>query len=344
MLRSGRASILILVSWVLLLISVFTLSLGFAVQQRLRLVQRLEQREKLRFIAEAGVKRAIFVLTEDDASQATSHTLRSDWAEDKGNLRDISVGQGFFTVSYRVPGEPGQHEFQRDVRYGLVDEESKLNINLVDSPEILKRLLEEATDLPDFNASVVADSIMDWRDGDDHRYLDGAERAYYRGLTPSYAPKNAQFGALEETLLVKGMTSDAFNQMRPHVTVDGLKTVNLNTASRAVLIAIGLSKPLAQKVMDFREGKDKKPNTGDDRAFSSLGDVIGQLNAVAGLDDNEIAFMQGFLSSGWVGLESKHFSIESAARLDATGRREFVISCVVRRDGSVIRWNEAYQS
>lgn len=54
--------------------------------------------------------------------------------------------------------------------------------------------------------SDVADAILDWLDTDDEPRSDGAEFDYYQGLNPPYEPRNGPIVALEELLLVRGVT------------------------------------------------------------------------------------------------------------------------------------------
>ncbi|HUY32908.1 MAG TPA: hypothetical protein VMV69_09015 [Pirellulales bacterium] len=52
----------------------------------------------------------------------------------------------------------------------------------------------------------IADAILDWLDADDDQRPYGAERSYYVGQSPAYAPKNGPFASVEELLLVRGVT------------------------------------------------------------------------------------------------------------------------------------------
>jgi DNA uptake protein ComE-like DNA-binding protein len=59
--------------------------------------------------------------------------------------------------------------------------------------------------LPGMTPQII-DAILDWLDPDDIARPNGAEREYYAGLSPPYAPKNGPFETVEELLLVKGIT------------------------------------------------------------------------------------------------------------------------------------------
>lgn len=52
----------------------------------------------------------------------------------------------------------------------------------------------------------VADAVFDWIDPDDDPRSEGAESETYQGLSPPYEPRNGKIVAMEELLLVRGVT------------------------------------------------------------------------------------------------------------------------------------------
>lgn len=92
------------------------------------------------------------------------------------------------------------------IRYGLMDESAKLNLNLLLS---LKLEDEEMQDLllniPGMTIEIV-DSILDWIDTDDSMRPYGAESETYQGMSPPYSAKNGPLESLDELLMVKGVT------------------------------------------------------------------------------------------------------------------------------------------
>src|SRR5206468_7622111 len=93
------------------------------------------------------------------------------------------------------------------IRYGLMDESAKLNLNM-----LAKLNLDDDTErnilmgLPEMT-EYIADAILDWLDADDTPRQFGAESDYYLGLNPPYETKNGPLDALDELLLVSGVTS-----------------------------------------------------------------------------------------------------------------------------------------
>ncbi|MEZ0228136.1 MAG: general secretion pathway protein GspK, partial [Planctomycetota bacterium] len=84
----------------------------------------------------------------------------------------------------------------KEVRYGVRDEASKLNVNTatVDQLLLIPGMTQE-----------IAEAIVDWRDTDEEPQANGAESDYYNALEPGYTAKNGPFESLEELLRVRGI-------------------------------------------------------------------------------------------------------------------------------------------
>ena len=164
--------------WSVFMLSMFAVYLGYGIRQKLVLAHRLNDRANLRLIAEAGVKKAIVTLANTDL---TGYAALSDsWSNDEGNFKEIPVGDGSFSLSYNYFDERTGASY---IRYGLVDEEGKININKVDQI-VLRRLLKIALDFHVMDAQSLAASIVDWRDGDSQLSVPqgSAEDMQYRNL------------------------------------------------------------------------------------------------------------------------------------------------------------------
>ena len=92
------------------------------------------------------------------------------------------------------------------LRYGVMDESAKLNVNSLilqdPSGEVLSAALLR---LPDMTEEIAA-AIVDWVDADTTPRPNGAEGDVYQGLASPYACKNGPISSLEELLLVQGVT------------------------------------------------------------------------------------------------------------------------------------------
>lgn len=112
---------------------------------------------------------------------------------------------GFFSVLAPSMSEEG---VQTGSRFGLQDESIRLNLNILTLADAYvenggRTLL---LGLPEMTEEI-ADAIMDWIDEDDETREYGCEfNDYYKGLNPTYTPKNGPLDSVEELLLVKGVT------------------------------------------------------------------------------------------------------------------------------------------
>ena len=119
-------------------------------------------------------------------------------------LDDETLGlrAGFSVISPKIEGEE-----VTGPRFGLTNESTRLNVAVL--PEWDKRQAGAGRSallaLPGMTQSI-ADAILDWVDVDATARPSGAEASYYSGLGVPYGPRNAEPVALEELLLVRGVT------------------------------------------------------------------------------------------------------------------------------------------
>ncbi len=93
------------------------------------------------------------------------------------------------------------------IRFGLVNESSKLNLSTLNKWEKKEAGsgVQALMKLPGMTETI-ANSIMDWIDEDSIMREGGAENDYYEGIEPGYTARNALPESMEELLLIKGMT------------------------------------------------------------------------------------------------------------------------------------------
>jgi DNA uptake protein ComE-like DNA-binding protein len=148
-----------------------------------------------------------------------------------------AIDRGSFTVLAPLFDEATS---QTGVRFGLEDESSRLNLNLLlvadKAQEGAARTLLMA--LPNMTEDV-ADAILDWIDEDEEAREYGCEAEYYSGLLPPYAPRNAAPETVEELLLVRGVTPDLLFGV--DVNRNGMQDVNETGAAAGGLSATAMS-------------------------------------------------------------------------------------------------------
>ncbi len=300
-----RGSMLVMALWTLMLLSVFSVSLGFGVRQKASLLLRLSTLDALYPIAYSGVEYAKSLVKSDPDINLDS--FLDPWAAAADSSHAVRVEGGSFSLVGCVP---------------VTDEESKININQT-TAEILIRLLRTVPGLSKDNAEEIAYNILDWMDSDSAfghpKY--GAETSYYEGLDKPYSAKDAPFETIDELLLVKGITPEIFEKIRPGITVYGSGTVNINTANAQVLSALGFSSDSITSLLHYRMGDDGKDGTSDDHYFKNESTVATDLKEIAKtpLESSQEILLAGLIQTGHIGVTSTFFSVTSRGVLEKNG-------------------------
>lgn len=333
--QSKKGSILFISLWTVCLLTIFSVVLGYQVRQKLTLAQRLDEKSKLHFIAQAGIMKAIAELKKEE--QEAYDALGDTWSNNINVFKEMAIGDGKVDISYSYMDEKtGIYQ----TRYGLVDEERKININKVKLP-VLERFFRISVGLDETSAQELAACVIDWRDTDSQLSipLGSAESLDYRNTQYPYEASNQDFEVLEEILLVKGMSQDIFEKIKDYVTIYGSGKVNINTASRLVLMALGLDGNIVDDIMSFRAGEDGVIATSDDKIFDAAANIIPKLSQSYHLSVSELAQLSAVVDQYLV-TNSKNFMIKAVAELN--NRRDSVeLNCVVNRGGNILYWRES---
>ncbi|MBN3039800.1 MAG: general secretion pathway protein GspK [Candidatus Omnitrophica bacterium] len=330
-LNPKRASILILTLWVLAFLGMFGLYLNQGIRQKLALVKNLSFRSNLHYIADAGVKRSIIQLVKD---KTDFDCLNDVWSNNISVFEDMPVGLGKAVVYYEFTNPQGGKE----ERYGLIDEERKLNINTASRLNI-ENLIEVTTKIEEVQAQEIAAAIVDWRDADSELSipLGSAEDSYYDSLEEPYNCKDDNFQVLEEVLLVKGMNDFIFERLKDFITIYGDGKVNINTAPLEVLMALEVDERIAEKLIEFRAGDDKTEGTSDDHFFQTIQEVVSELSAFANLSESEVACLERLVSLELITTSSMNYTVRVRAEIGQMSRK---LVCVVNKKGRFVSWQE----
>ncbi|MBP2676120.1 MAG: type secretion system minor pseudopilin GspK [Deltaproteobacteria bacterium] len=179
-------------------------------------------------LAEAGTG-ALRIALREDAKANKYDTLDEYWSRP---APPFDLGDGTVTII-------------------VEDEDRKINLNKLvgthgNAPDdmwlaVFRAFLEQRG----IDASL-ADAFVDWLDNDDSPRVGGAESSYYMSLPRPYMAKNDLFDTLEEILLVRGVTREIYEKIRPFVTVTSSGKININTAPMEVLTALSAGKIAAE--------------------------------------------------------------------------------------------------
>ena len=213
-----------MVLWVITLLTVMATTYGYSTRTETAAVRNRLDATKARYLAEAGVQRALYALTEP--------APESRWPID-GTEKSWSTADGVVHVSVRNVT-------------GLI------NINGAGA-ELLGGILR-VIGLETERRRTLTAAILDWRDPDSLRVAGGAEDMDYAAALRSYDAKDAPFHNVDELQLVLGMTAATFQKVEPYLTVHGGHTeVNPQFAPREVLLAMpGLDAQRRDSMLAYR--------------------------------------------------------------------------------------------
>lgn len=192
---------------------------------------------KALYVAQSGISYGMAMMSEDPPE---ADSLRDDWAVPDTLAKIAAASKGLLGGDFKLE---------------IKDLSGRIPINLmVDNEKVKKvftRLLrQEKFDLDTDTTNTIVDSTMDWIDSadqeDDFNRLYGAENDYYQSLDKPYQCKNGPLDAIEELLLVKGVSPQLFWGAEDKPGIGNCVTVysqegariNLNTAEPAVLEAL----------------------------------------------------------------------------------------------------------
>ena len=223
--RSGVILVVVLIVGVILTLSVFAFS-RFMQAQRMGTQTALRQTQ-VRLLAESGVEYLRVMLLKDQYTILELGGLYDNPDLFCGHvITDGTIGMtgfgagqqvmlggedprdiGRFSVIAPALSEDGilRGEF---IRYGLVDESTKLNLRWVlqadlQQPGTGRMILMR---LPGVD-EIVADSILDWIDDSSYEPREfGAKDEYYMSLDPPFFTRMGMPDSLDELLLVRGVT------------------------------------------------------------------------------------------------------------------------------------------
>jgi type II secretory pathway component PulK len=205
--HNERGIALLLVLWIVTLLAVICAEFSATMRTETTVARNFRESEQAYYAAEAGINRAIIEIMRTSRSGATRKTASAD----KTNLGNFDEGDQSDS-EYWTAG--GSYDFTVDemrCQVEIEDESNKVDINTFlqeakKNPETLKQVLRNKIGLEGEEVDIVADSLIDWRDGDNNiTGINGAEDDYYKGLDPPYFCRNGIIPVVEELLLVRGI-------------------------------------------------------------------------------------------------------------------------------------------
>lgn len=311
--KKRRGVILILTLWITLILSYMALSVAYELRLNMKLAHQNQKRLHALGLARAGLAKAVVDLRNDRLLAIAAPTnMLTDSYKDIWALPDdkteIELGEGAYTIR-------------------IFDEQGKFNLTTMSRRNIgvLGSILANVLDMDRGDANILANLIFDWQDpdlvlasgsgrGEVEFYTDWVRDEFRDEVDENweFQPKNDLLLNLDELMAIPGITRNLIYGSREdreerleddpqdlstnsqiladHITVQGTRQVNINTASEYVIEALitealtdkNSAEGIAKKILDYRHDLAKRKG-----AEGTIMNV-NQLQSV-GLGPNEIA-------------------------------------------------------
>jgi len=283
-LKTERGTALVIT--LLIIITLAGLTLGFSSDSGVELTLAGYAKDSTRAyqLARSGINIALELLARDEDFEMD--TFNEDWRQ----FGSIPLAEGIVEAGVSFSG-------------GMVDENSKININLLRNSQGEIDEKREAQMRRLFRAMGVKEErlnpVLDWLDADDIERQDGAEGYFYQNLEEPYECANGPFLTVGQVFLVRGMRDlERFGEKKrkklmDYLTIHSDGKININTAPKEVLESLGenMDSALAAAIVEYRK----------EESFESIDD----LRKVPGMDDEVLAEIRE-----WITVKSSSFSIE----------------------------------
>ena len=323
-----RGVILVTSLWIMAILSMLAIGIGYRVSIEARLARYNIDRIKALYLAKAGLVKSQAVLAKHSGADAdtiyacgvTLDIIKNETPENV--FSNIPLGEGSFSVGYTDNGAK---------RAGMSDEERKININKVgmintgntNISSLPRGVLEELLSGCD-NATDIVDAIIAWRKPGEDLEKDFA----YESL--GYERKGADFSCIEELLLVDGVTPEIYNSIKDYVTVYGNGQLNINTASERVLRAIFGSAKLVNsytpEIIAARISGSLNNLKGERWASDALPfTVIDTALRNSGVNEIDLSLVNKYFTTS-----SNYFRIESEGTVARSGIKKKVAAVICR--------------
>lgn len=319
LLKNNRGSLLVITLWLVTLLSIFAVAMARYVSVELKLTRYRIAKAQARAWARGGVYLAMQQLAIDPTS---SYDWMGDrWSSIPGDSSAAPAPQ-VFALPVNTPRSEGSV-----MSVQIADEERLLDVNTA-SLQTLGNLLQS----PD-----AAQLIRDYVDADAETPLE----------EPPYYPKNSPAAVCEELIDIPSMNA-LWPRAQAHLTSfiasSSVPTVNINTAQREVLVALGASASTVDALIAARPGADHSWGTPDDCKATSAATAAAELADCVFGGDHTLIDPLFALNNVKFSVASSVFHVEVEVAMQ-TGKIRQHVEAIVKREGKdawpiILAWRE----
>ncbi|HET6466508.1 MAG TPA: type II secretion system minor pseudopilin GspK [Nitrospiria bacterium] len=220
--RNDRGIALLLTLVILVLLTAIIVEFDYGAKVNLITAGNFRDEVRAIYLAKSGVAGARAALKDDAIHHGAYDDLTELWAQP---IPAYPVGDG--TVSIEVSDESGKIDLNR-----LGDKQSQVR---TDTANMFKRFLKVMEVDPGLIDPIIQ-ATQNWVNPEPTN--DCFEEYYYEQQNPPYHCKKGPMDTLSELLLVRGITPEIYNKIRPYLTTvsePNQPPININTAESPVL-------------------------------------------------------------------------------------------------------------
>ena len=200
-----RGSVLLVVSVIVVMLTLGVYTFNELAHTELSAVTMYGRDGQTRQLAESGIELAAALVDrranlDDEDFYSRADLFQGVVVRESTRTR----GRGRFSVVAPIESDPSA----QSVRFGVIDESGKLNLNALMEWGLTEQESANALgEIPGMTPEI-ADAILDWIDKDSKKRPFGAEGLYYRSLPQPYTIANRPLRSIDELLAVRGVTPE----------------------------------------------------------------------------------------------------------------------------------------
>ena len=234
-----RGAALLVAVGMLILICTASFELTIAARPNRLSVANVAERAQLTAAATAGVEHARARLLQ--------------WLQ-VGEMQSVRERQRTIDAWSAADGTAFGSAIGEELQYRVELHDAGLQLPLNSASEDQLRMLLLSLGIDARRADRLAQAIADWRDSDQLRRLNGAEQPDYLREGRAMLPDDGPFAVTGAIRFVAGMSDSLYRLVAPQLTVFGSGRVDINAATRPVLLTLaGMSEEAVSRLLHNRQ-------------------------------------------------------------------------------------------
>jgi len=328
--KSNNGTVLIMVMWLLAILSLFAVGLGYRSTIELRLTSYYIDKTKCRYLAYQIINKVFFNIANDQDRKVDAYN------ESWGNLPESFFESAFEGAKVSAEHIADGNDDNEVTLYGASDECGKINLGKMPTAILVSEYWKKNFS---FDEDLVK-AITNWTT---KKSTEDEMDSWYE-TTYGYKSRHGDMELIEELHFLKDFASQSSEKnknrakLKNIITVWGNGQVNMNTASKEVLEALfvmqsdqkemerGERDDLIRMIIEYRNGDDGLPGTQDDNLFKD----INIETAIGTHESSKISMLNWLRQKKLIGVTSDFFRIDATVSLDDKNFKKKVSAIVTR--------------